>query len=737
MPVINTNVKALMANASLQANERPLSVAMERMSTGKRINSSRDDAAGMAIASWMNAEIRSLNQAVRNAGDAVSLLQTADGATSEISNMLQRMREISVLSVNDTYSGVQRSFMNMEFQQLKKQIVQIANNTEWNGFPILNGSTGVPIGHQSKATGTGTFGTTLAELPVITATDMSINGIPIGMPSASDDALTNWAAGSDGRTYSAIARAAAINAKTPTTGVRAIAQPTLLTGTAMVVGTAVYSGTLTINGKSTTISTVINDTSKTRDQIVRAINAMTPDTGVIAKDTGQDVNGILLTATDGRNIQVTLASTDTNFAARTGLKAGIQTGGIALTTERDNPLKITSPSGNISKWGLSTGDFSAPTTRAMVLQRSVASPNTTYIPLNAGDLVINGFAIRATVDSDDAVSVAKSGVGSIDSSDKRSSAIALAMAINDRKSQTNVTALAQGPLLQGVAMTMANGATTFMINNSTVSVTLSASQTAAQRLSAVLAAVNAGVDTHGVKASLNDLGGVNLTTVDGRNLSIKIALGAGMSNADLGLNAGIPSSSGGTPPEYKTYYGSVTLESRQPFTMTPGVNGYSNTSNFKALGFLEGHYGFESTGQLSFQVGARRYQTINIDMPDFGSQGGLTGLITADAQLGTPIVGIATPESATKSIELLDRVMQKVNESRATMGAVTNRLNHAMDNITNVSMNTSNSRSKIEDTDYSLASSDLARAQIIQQAATAVLAQANASQQIVLKLLQQ
>jgi flagellin len=214
MPVINTNVKALMANASLQANERPLSVAMERMSTGKRINSSRDDAAGMAIASWMNAEIRSLNQAVRNAGDAVSLLQTADGATSEISNMLQRMREISVLSVNDTYSGVQRSFMNMEFQQLKKQIVQIANNTEWNGFPILNGSTGVPIGHQSKATGTGTFGTTLAELPVITATDMSINGIPIGMPSASDDALTNWAAGSDGRTYSAIARAAAINAKT-------------------------------------------------------------------------------------------------------------------------------------------------------------------------------------------------------------------------------------------------------------------------------------------------------------------------------------------------------------------------------------------------------------------------------------------------------------------------------------------------------------------------------------------
>ena len=736
MPVINTNIKALMATASLQMNERPLSVAMEQLSTGKRINSSRDDAAGMAIASWMNAEIRSLNQAVRNAGDAVSLLQTADGATGEISDMLQRMRELSVLSVSDTYNGVQRGFMNMEFQQLKKQIVQIANNTEWNGFPILSGSTGVPIGHQSKATGIGTFATSSAGLPAISATDMSINGIPIGIPSASDDTLTHWVAGSDNRASSAIARAAAINAKTPTTGVRAIAQPTLLTGTAMSVGTAVYSGTLTINGKSTTISTVSNDTSRTRDQIVRAINAMTPDTGVIAKDTGQDVNGILLTATDGRNIEVNLASTDTNFATHSGLKAGIQTGGIALTTQRDDLLKITSPSGYISRWGLSTGDFSTPTTRAMVLQRAVTSPNATYTPLNAGDLVINGFAIRATVDADDAASVAKSGIGSIDSSDKRSSAIALAMAINDRQSQTNVTALAQGPLLQGVAMSMANGTTSFMINNITASVTLNASQTAAQRLSAVMAAVNTGVATHGVKASLNDLGGIDLTTVDGRNLSMQIGLGTGMTNADLGLNADIPSSSV-SPPGYKTFYGSVTLESRQPFTMAPGVNGYSSSSNFKALGFLEGHYGFESTGQLSFQVGARRYQTINIDMPDFGSQGGLTGLITADAQLSTPIVGIASPESATKAIELLDRVMQKVNESRATMGAVTNRLNHAMDNITNVSMNTSNSRSKIEDTDYSLESSELARAQIIQQAATAVLAQANASQQIVLKLLQQ
>jgi flagellin-like hook-associated protein FlgL len=155
MSVINTNIKAEMAISALRMNERPLAVAMQQMSTGKRINSARDDAAGLAIANWMTTEVRSLTQAIRNSTDAISLLQTADGASSEITEMLQRMRELSVLSANDTYSAAQRQYMNMEYQQLKKQMVQIADNTEWNGFPILNGSNGLPIGFVAKTTGFG------------------------------------------------------------------------------------------------------------------------------------------------------------------------------------------------------------------------------------------------------------------------------------------------------------------------------------------------------------------------------------------------------------------------------------------------------------------------------------------------------------------------------------------------------------------------------------------------------
>jgi flagellin len=148
MAVINTNVKALFSQMALGASGRAQTVAMQQLSTGKRINSARDDAAGMAISTRMTQQIRSLNQAVRNAGDAISMIQTAEGATNEITDMLQRMRELSVQAANDTNSNEQRSYLDLEFQQLKKQIVQISDNTEWNGFSILNGSAGDRVGER-------------------------------------------------------------------------------------------------------------------------------------------------------------------------------------------------------------------------------------------------------------------------------------------------------------------------------------------------------------------------------------------------------------------------------------------------------------------------------------------------------------------------------------------------------------------------------------------------------------
>lgn len=141
MSVINTNIKSLVSQNAMVKNNRDLSDAMQQLSTGKRINSAKDDAAGLAISSRMTAQITGLDQAVRNGNDAISMLQTTEGAMIEMTNMLQRMRELSVQSANDTYTSVDRGYMDLEFQQLKTEINRITETTEWNGMAFLNGST--------------------------------------------------------------------------------------------------------------------------------------------------------------------------------------------------------------------------------------------------------------------------------------------------------------------------------------------------------------------------------------------------------------------------------------------------------------------------------------------------------------------------------------------------------------------------------------------------------------------
>jgi len=140
MSVINTNVKSLQAQNAMLVNNRNLSTAMQQLSTGSRINSAKDDAAGLAISEKMTAQVRGLNQAIRNANDGISLLQTAEGAMVEITNMMQRMRELSVQSANDTNAQEDRNYLDLEFQQLKQEINRITKNTQWNGMNILDAS---------------------------------------------------------------------------------------------------------------------------------------------------------------------------------------------------------------------------------------------------------------------------------------------------------------------------------------------------------------------------------------------------------------------------------------------------------------------------------------------------------------------------------------------------------------------------------------------------------------------
>jgi len=142
MSVINTNISAIRAANASNAANKMLGTAMDRLSSGKRINSAKDDAAGLAIATSMTAQVRGMNQGIRNANDGISMAQAAEGALGEVSNMLQRVRELTVQGSNGTYSADDKTRMSSEVTQLQAQISDVLTNTEFNGNKLFDGTAG-------------------------------------------------------------------------------------------------------------------------------------------------------------------------------------------------------------------------------------------------------------------------------------------------------------------------------------------------------------------------------------------------------------------------------------------------------------------------------------------------------------------------------------------------------------------------------------------------------------------
>ena len=306
MAVINTNVKALFSQNALTVSGRSQALAMQQLSTGKRINSARDDAAGMAIATRMTQQIRSLNQAVRNAGDAINLIQTAEGATNEITDMMQRMRELAVQAVNDTNDNSQRSYLDLEFQQLKQQIVQISDNTEWNGFPVLNGTAGERVGEMPvyKVTSENQFGSVFIN-PTTTRTvagpdageqqTLRITGTP---PSTTETAQITFPAGGltagqsltlGGLTYTATTAVSQTNVAAAFANINAGTTAASLTTAAKGTGTGTWSGTLTDYSTGVAVSGGVTFTSTTPGQPVTDLSVNvgpTPSLPTAVRTTG-------------------------------------------------------------------------------------------------------------------------------------------------------------------------------------------------------------------------------------------------------------------------------------------------------------------------------------------------------------------------------------------------------------------------------------------------------------------
>jgi len=619
----------------------------------------------------------------------------------------------------------------------------------------------------------------LTKLDTMFSSDVIINGVPIGASRAIDDQLSPQKSGNS--IASAIAKAAAINLKSDITGVFATVNPTVMTGASMF-GTGTVSGTLNINGFTTPmVNTVLDNSRDSRIAVVNAVNFISAQTGVHAVDSLTDNGGITLVADDGRNIELFFnsANADSDFSRLTGLKQGVQSGTYSLESAVETPINITTATnGNIARAGLEvmnydSKDLSTVSSKDRPEAKTVADIKT----LGINDLKINGVAIRAANPEDDTLSNLTSATSS-----RAASAIATAAAINDSSELTGVTAKAIPVLVQGSVTNRdkptADGTYSLFINGVNIQVPMTMSQTDSQRRSAVVTAVHENMGLTGVDAVDNGNGGVTLTAVDGRNVSVwydsdkvnagSFGLGYGTSNNNPPGVSGIAGASP-TSSTASTAYASIELQSLKAINLAPGDNGFTTDGDFLNLGFSQGTFGGivdqatskmspPRTGRLAFQVGANEGQKITIDLADFGKGGPITGEITWDADMdpmppgsdvpaadqggpnlqGKPLTRsfISSSAAAQDVLKKLDGAMDRVNQTRATMGAVMNRLDHVINNLTNVSMNLSASRSQIEDSDYASASTELAKTQIMQQAATAVLAQANTSQQSVLKLLQ-
>jgi flagellin len=352
---INTNTASLNSQRNLSSSQTSLTTSLQRLSSGLRINSAKDDAAGLAISERMTSQIRGNDQAARNANDGISLAQTAEGDLTQIGTNLQRIRELAVQAANGSNSASDRASLNNEASSLIAEIDRVASSSSFNGNKLLDGtftaqsfqvganntsndrisidaissakasSLGVGSGSSYSATKVGTGNVTSAAL---TAGELSINGYSVGASSTDGVSFADGAA-------SGIAKAAAINAVSAQTGVTATTGPTAAVGQAATAFTATTAGDVLVNGVDIGAIGAGTNAVDRGTQTAAAINAKSAQTGVTASSSSTGV--VSLAAADGRNITVT---TNAAGGAGTGLNAGTSSAGTTTTSK----LTLTSSS---------------------------------------------------------------------------------------------------------------------------------------------------------------------------------------------------------------------------------------------------------------------------------------------------------------------------------------------------------------------------------------------------------
>ena len=753
MPTVNSNTAAQFALNKMTNTEREMTTAMERLSSGKRINHAGDDAAGAAIADRMTAQIKGLEQSVRNAADVISMAQVTEGALDESSAIIQRIRELAIQSASDVMNAEERSYLDAEVVQMLAELDRVTRDTTFNEIAVLDGSfadrrfqigtherefaqlsissmrldslgafkaksqgtettddTGGPVDNDNLALNAYAVADT-TETNLVQAESFTIHGI-LGSSSVTA------AEGSNVRDI-----ATSVNAVFDSTGVTAIASTQLKIQAKTL--DALFNGqtsvSFSIQGKNTTATTIAanvtlsnNEGSSVLSELRDSINNYTTTTGVTAT-LSTDKSSIIMVQNEGYDIKLG----DVNFAGDTNTDGAQRT---LLVTSLDNDEVMAGDA-------VSLGDTNVTTTDQDGIFSGDTSGSTTIGKLTTGNGT-GGTAFTTTGPR------------------KHATSATLVVAQQQiRQTQENIDGTA--------SMTIANSAT---ILNSFITITSDAATTTSGQPDTTFKIV--GTDVHGnaqeetipvfsgavTQTSTKVFGTVTSVVPSREHATAQVSVGVLQTIAKQAALVTVTSSTGNESDKTITVTGvgmdgtslsevitgpavGKTVTGRRIFTEIHTVVVSGDTAASIDIG-LKAADSVIVTGQLEMSS-SNSFTVVGEDGK--GLFEASPGAASLDKLSG---VNVKTRQSSIDALRVLDRSLDRIHKERAKLGALMSRMEKAIDNLSNVALNTNASRGRIEDADFAQESARLTRAQILQQSAMAMIAQAGKAQQNVLQLLQ-
>jgi flagellin len=716
MTVINTNTASINAQMNLSKVNKEMESAMAQLSSGKRINTASDDAAGMAIASRMNAEITGINMAIRNASDGQALIDTAEGAHVEIENMLQRARELAVQASNDTNSDDDRASLQLEIDQILTEIDRTAANTSWAGKTLMGGETG---GASEFSFQIGTGGAA-SDTVSVTIDEMSSEALGIGTTGVSggratgdagitfeDGRLTVLGVPEQGDAFTFTLNGTSISATYTSTdqfaddSTGAAAQIEAAINAAVAASPTDFPGISVVNNNDGSLDITQSSVANIDTAVVTAgtgTASIDSDNNIVTFTYGAatdaftlDVNGITVTVaaratTDGYTADA--AGTAAKFANLVQQTVGLEN--VTATDHGDGTVTLT--------------QSSVPVVEAAEVTLTSTSP------------------LSVSYDDTDAISVAGAFVaGQTISFDLFGEEVSFVTASDDGFADT----------LAGVASQMAAA-----INAAGIS-GITAAKTSGANSVTLTADVN-------VSGATVDSGDEFIVTTIGDAASVKIHITGDADDTVAMVAAGTNTAAAFADGDAYTF----NVAGHEVKLVVDTSDGYLDTAVgvsqqmkdlIDDLG-LEGlSVAVDTTATGNDAVGV----TITRALTGTANSGStvVTNVTSLAAdEIGDPTfsggIDVSTSAGAADALTRIDAALLTINTQRAELGAVSNRMDHTINNLSNVSSNLQSGLSRIQDADFAKVTGDLTKSQIMSQAATAMLAQANASKQGVLSLLQ-